>query len=154
MELVVANMKKDSSKETRLAYTREWVETQSRGGLTLINDGTFLFFQEIEKLVRQKFPRSIAYLRSRDLREDITETALQDRTILDKWTSLTAHSSLSEHASLVFLQLLIGFYTQIRGFSFAKNINEIFKILRKGQGKKSKGVRSTLKRAEQESVDK
>ena len=148
MQAALENMKKGSDKETRLSYTREWVEIQSRGGLVLINDSTFLFFEVIEKLIRNRFPKTIQELRDTDLREGVMTCALQDKRILEKWTLLTAGTRISESASLVLLQMLLSFYTQVRGFSFAKNIVERFKIINKQQGKKSKGVRTSLKRSE------
>ena len=118
MKAVLDNMITGCSKETRLSYTREWVETQSRGGLTLINDSTFLFFEEIEKLLRQKFPQSTSELRGRDLREGITESVLTSRTFLDKWTLITAHSSLS---GLTLLPIL---YYYITGIFLLKNYGQ------------------------------
>ena len=89
MEIVVNNMKEDSSKQTRLNYTKEWVEAQSRGGLCMINDKT-LFFQKLEEVIRSELPSDTPTLKSKDLRENTTRTALENRLILDKWISITA----------------------------------------------------------------
>ena len=127
MEIVVNNMKEGSSKQTRLNYTKEWVEAQSRGGLCMINDKT-LFFQKLEEVIRSELPSDTPTLKSKDLRENTTHTALENRLILIKWTSITAGSQLSEHATLVMLQLLVDFYVHIRLFSFTENIAECCKI--------------------------
>ena len=39
------------------SYTRFWFENVNRGGLFLLNGETFLFFVEIEKLVRAIQPK-------------------------------------------------------------------------------------------------
>ncbi len=41
-----------NAQETRLSYTREWVGLQNRGGLCEINDQTFMFFCELELIMR------------------------------------------------------------------------------------------------------
>ena len=146
MMKVIEKMKEGSDKDTRLSYTREWVETQSRGGLTMINDGTFLFFEKIELKMRQHIPTDTTQLRNMDILTPITSAVLEDRTILEKWTSLCVYIELSEHASLIMLQILVGFYVQIRLFSFTKNIVERYKIHEKKQ-KQSRGLRGAMKRA-------
>ena len=145
MEVVVNNMKEGSSKQTRLNYTKEWVEAQSRGGLCMVNDKTFLFFQKLEGIIRSELPSDTPTLKSQDLRESTTRAALENRLILDKWTTITAGAQLSEHATLVMLQLVVDFYVQIRLFSFTKNIVERCKIKAKDTKKKSKGLRGAMK---------
>ena len=60
-------MKRNHDKDTRLNYTREWVEARSQG-LQMVNDMTFLFFQEIECSEREHFPTNIQNLRDIDIR--------------------------------------------------------------------------------------
>ena len=148
MRQVLQAMKRDATKDTRLNFTREWVEAQSRGGLTLVNDGTFLFFEQIEQIVRKSFPSEAAQLKRMDIRTTIPERVLSDRIIIDKWAVLcSAADDLSEHGSLIMLQLVVDFYVQIRAFSFARNIMERYKIQQKSLQKKSKGLRGDMKRA-------
>ncbi|XP_072022039.1 uncharacterized protein [Amphiura filiformis] len=47
MQQVIDNMTKGSNKETRLSYTKEWVTSQTRGGLKIVNDLTYLFFPTV-----------------------------------------------------------------------------------------------------------
>jgi len=65
---VIENMKRGSDKETFLSYTKEWMGLQNRGGLCLINDPTFLFFCELELVLRSRFPQTTIALRGLDLR--------------------------------------------------------------------------------------
>ncbi|XP_072027573.1 uncharacterized protein [Amphiura filiformis] len=143
----INEMKKDHDKDTALSYTRTWVETQSRGGLCLINDKTFLFFEVMEKIVKEHLPEKSAAIRDTDIR-DIATFVLVDRTILDKWYSIYGRTTLSEHGALIFLQLIVNFYVQIRGFSFARNIIEKYKIHEKTKTKKARSLRKEMKRAE------
>ena len=148
---VIANMKRDHDKDTKLNYTREWVEARSRGGLQMVNDMTFLFFQEIERCVRENFPTNIQNLRGADIRIQAAEFSLKDRVIIGKWTHIVAPAGLPENSVLYLLQLVVDFYIQIRGFSYARNIVERYKVKTKSQEKKSKGIRKSLKRAAEES---
>ena len=120
-----------------------WVESQSRGGLCLINDKAFLFFERVESIVKRKLPKTTAAIRDMDTR-NITQDILRDRQILDRWFSVYGKTSLSEHGGLVLLQLVVNFYVQIHGFSFAKNVMDKLKIHEKS--KKSKSLRKEMKR--------
>ena len=46
-----------SERDTRLNYTRKWVNVQAREGLVIINDVTFLFFAQLEERVWKFLPR-------------------------------------------------------------------------------------------------
>ena len=119
-----------------------------QGDLSSLMTLLLLFFEVIAKLIRNKFPKTIQELRDADLRKGISTCALQDKRILEKWTVLTAGTQSSEFASLVLLQMLILFYMQVRGFSFAKNINEQYKIINtcKQHGKKIKRCQNNTKK--------
>ncbi len=146
MRSAIAAMKEDhAQKDTRLNYTREWVESQSRGGLTFVNDRTYLFFYKLEEVVRSTLPTMTQHIKGIDLRVNAAKAALESRILLDKWTSIVAAHDMSERAALVLLQILIDYYIQIRLFSFTRNIVERVKIKDKSTTKKSKGLRGTMK---------
>ena len=120
--MLLKNFRKGASVEdTRLNYTKEWVMVRTRGGLCLINDTTFLLFSRIEILVKTYLPvtaHSLAYI---DIRLLILEPALKDRDLLKLWDQLVPNK-LKEDTSLAILQLVIDFYTQVRGFSFSNSL--------------------------------
>lgn len=144
----IKNMTQGHDKDTRLNYTKEWVSTQTRGGLTLVNDLTFLFFCQLEKLVRLHLPQTSDELRIKDIRQVISTIALLDNKLNDYWDQLTRGCVIDENSSLRFFQLVIDFYTQVRGFSFARVILETHKMKTNAAKKSSKGLRASLKRAQ------
>lgn len=145
IDSAVTKMTEGSDKDTRLNYTKEWVNVQSRGGLIIINDVKFLFFAQLEKIVRKFQPKEESDLRG-DIRSAVYENAIVDRTLIDLWDQIIG-STLDESDSLKLMQLVIRFYGQIRGFSYARNIVEKYKIKMKSNQKGQKGLRSGLKRA-------
>ena len=147
---VLDNMTKGAKEEnTRLNYTKEWVSTRTRGGLCLVNDSTFMFFSRMEVLVKTNLPTSVQTLSHMDIRPLVLEPALKDHKLLQLWDELVKEE-LQENSSLAVLQLIVDFYTQVRGFSFARVIMEKFKIMEKAHEKKGKSLRTGLKRAHED----
>ncbi len=148
---LIAALTTGSEKSTRLNYTKEWVTKQSRGGLILVNDTTFLFFRKLEEHVFFNLPKTTAQLRGIDIRAPMQASALQDRELLDKWTYI-ARGIVPASVSLDIFQCIIDFYIQIRGHSFASVIVEKYKQSEKTHQKGAKGLRSTLKQKSGEKI--
>ena len=72
-----------------------------------MSDTTFLLFKQIEIIVDTNFPSAAASLRGHDLRTGVCEIILVDNNVLQKWSQLTAGTAVSEHASLILLQLKV-----------------------------------------------
>ena len=129
--------------ETKLSYTNEWTSLQNRGGLCFINDITFLFFCELELIVRNKFPSTTQDLRDLDLRSSIMETCLTSQRLLHLWGEIV-RNSIQEGKSLQLFQLVCDFFIQVRYFAFARDIREKFKLKEKQNTLGQKGLRSGL----------
>ena len=148
MNEALKKMTEGSDKDTALSYTREWVTTQSRGGLTLVNDGTFLFFVQLEKIVRTYLPTTSDAIINIDIRKNIMAAAMVDPKLLRLWDQITGRGLiLSAVETTSLLQLTVAFYVQVRGFSYARNILERYKIKSKKSQKGQKGLRSDMKRS-------
>ena len=86
-----------------------------------------------------------------DLRVGAAKAMLSSRKILQLWEKISK-DELSESESLKLLQLIVDFYIQIRGFSFAENIKQKFKVLAKENTKGKGSLRKGLQKASQSSV--
>ena len=116
-----------------LDYTREWITLVNRGGVVQVNDEAFLMFCAIEHCVRREFCRRKFKVHS-DLnrKKIITENALVDPQVRRHWTHLVK-TELDWANEL--LQLIIEYWTDIRGHSFAGAWLELYKQAKHHHGK-------------------
>ena len=72
-----------------LSYTRLWLETTNCGGLFSLNDETFSFFVEVEKIVRIILPKHMVGAGSTNSVKEVTKAVVNDEEVQFKWTLLS-----------------------------------------------------------------
>ena len=133
-----------------LDYTRNWVLQINRGGLFEINDMTYSLFQEIEMKVRRHLLLQFHKVTA-DQRGSIISTIASDETIQFFWTILSVDIP-DEKEAMDVLELIIGMWLNIRGFSLAGIWQDQYMRANKQASQRKKSLRKELKRKSEEAT--
>ena len=101
-----------------LSYTKSWFYKVNRGGLFPLNDETFMFFIEIEKMVRVLLHRHITESDSRKDVEYVIKEILKSDDVQFHW-ALIALNIESDEEMQELLHEIVRMWVTIRGFSVA-----------------------------------
>ncbi len=119
--------------------TEAWTNEVDRGGLTHINDARYTFF-EIELRKFYNIKKSIT---EQTLKSEIVKQISDSDDVLYYWDTLT-----EDQTQVIIIDELydtiINEYVTVRGFYFASSIVESYKVLKKQNIQKSKGLRKTI----------
>ena len=100
---------------------------------------TYAVFADMELVTRQ-------YINSRPARDvnmlSVVDLIMQDENVLFSWSITSA--SWDPEIAKVLLKLIAEHYVNMRGFSFAKSVMELYKKKAKQNVQKSKGLRKQL----------
>ena len=120
-------------------HSADWTKAIDRGGLIHVDDMTYAFFADMELVTRQ-------YINSRPARDvnmlSVVDLIMQDENVLFSWSITSA--SWDPEIAKVLLKLIAEHYVNMRGFSFAKSVMELYKKKAKQNVQKSKGLRKQL----------
>ena len=131
---------------TLLSYTSEWIAKINRGGLFEINDTAYLLFCKIEVTLRGVLTKHLnSSLPLNDPKEELVALAIKDEDIIFYWSMLSTDND-SEEASTQLLKEIVALWLTIRGFSIAGQWIEIYKKCAAQNTKKSKSLRTSLKK--------
>ncbi|XP_071855161.1 uncharacterized protein [Apostichopus japonicus] len=127
-----------------LAYSNEWIEIQTRGGLFLVNDSVFIFFKCMEEIVRTTVQtKNIVSLQDVNLQDLLIKKMEGNQQLLSTWSAVC--DILSQEASSLLRCEVIKCFIKMRCESFMKvyiNINK--QITDKISQKSDKGLRKSL----------
>jgi len=130
-----------------LDYTKQWVSRINRGGLFQVSDDTYMFFKEVEKLMRCHL--SIHLLMKNDAmcdhKESLIEEICSDGNVQWYWNVLSNDLESDEEEKWLLSQIHELWLT-IRGHSIAGAWLEYHKQYSKTNTMKSVGLRKGLKR--------
>jgi hypothetical protein len=132
-----------------MEYTSKWIDLVNRGGLFEINDGTYVFFKEIELKVRRQLLLAFEHHDCLDSsqRDHIISAVAGDDSVQFHWTILSVDIS-DEGQAVHVLKEIIGLWVNIRGYSIAGAWLEKY---RKTTAKK-KALRKDLKKISQQKI--
>ena len=126
-----------------LAYTRLWIERVNRGSLFPLNDETFQFFVQLERIVRVLLPKHIVKPESNKGVQDVITKVLEDEDVQFSWT-LISQDLHSYEETQELLYEVVHLWVTIWGFSIASTWMETYKIATKQTKQKSTGLRKHL----------
>ena len=130
----------EEDKENQDANT--WVAFVDRGGLVRITEEAYQLFYAIETSVRRYLKVSNVTEMNDGFRKHITDCTVNDDNVLFYW-SLAGQDECDKSCQCCLLKLVEKWVT-IRGFSFAKNLLELYKQEEKKSTGKEKSLRSKL----------
>ena len=133
---------KDDSDDGEDGPASDWVKAVNRGGLIKISTEAYQCFYAIEICIRRQLKTSNTDSMNDGFRQRLKDMMVSDDDILFYWT-LAGQIEGDETADKC-LALMCDKWITIRGFSFAKNIMELYKQESKKGTAKSKSLRSTL----------
>lgn len=119
-----------------------WVATVDRGGLVMITEEAYQLFYAIETCVRRYLNISNVTEMNDGFRKHITDCTMNDDNVLFYW-SLAGQDEYDKTCECCLFKLVEKWVT-IRGFSFAKNLLELYKQEEKKSTGKEKSLRSKL----------
>lgn len=126
-----------------LSYTKLWIEKIDRGGLFPINDETFYFFTEIERIVRVLLPKHVVSTSSLDGIDSIIEKVQLEDDIQFQWTLISQDVDSDEESQELLYEIVKKWIT-VRGHSIASTWIELYKQATKETTSKSTGLRKHL----------
>ena len=126
-----------------LAYTRLWIERVNRGSLFPLNDETFHFFIQIEKLVRVMLPKHITKADCDKNVQDVIKVILEDEDVQFSWTLISQDLDSYEEGQELLYEI-VRLWVTIRGFSIASTWMEMYKQATQQTKQKSTGLRKHL----------
>ena len=125
------------------AFTKQWLTSVNRGGLTFVSDEVYVLFYQMEIKIR----RHLYDLTSKKCINKVTviEDIAMDDEVLFQWCLISTDID-DESASQELLCKIVEQWLTIRGFSTAGAYVEYYKQCNKKNLKKSTGLRRGLKR--------
>ena len=131
--------------KTFLEYTREWIETQNRGGLFKVSDNVYLLFRAMELVSRVFLTRNnLTKLQGVNVQTVLAGKINANKLVQDHWSNLI-HDKLNADLSRKFFDVVVNFYIKIRCKAFIKVYLDLKKLKSKGVSKKGeKALRKNL----------
>ena len=136
----------DSTEEdecTFLEYTKRWIATIDRGGLFHISDEVYLFFYQVECIVR-KLLLEVLTINTQHGRKEIIDEVTSNDTVQFHWSIIAVE--VDEDVGQELLAEIVQLWLTIRGFSTAGAFVEHYKQITKKSVTKSSSLRKGLKR--------
>ena len=121
---------------------QEWVNAIDRGGLTKITTEAYRFFNAIEMCVRRHLTIGGTDKMDETFKTKLIDIVFNNDDVLFYWC--LASQMEGDEAADTCLAMIVKMWITIRGFSFAKNIIEMYKQETKKETEKAKSLRSTL----------
>ena len=103
----------------------DWVHAVDRGGLVRVSESIYLLFERMELIIRTVFNTDTVHTMTEGVKKDLQETIMSDADIAFHWSMLTVEVEDVEGA--VLLEMIVGLFITIRGFSFSKSLMEMYK---------------------------
>jgi hypothetical protein len=133
----------EDSDPNLLAYTRLWIDRVNRGSLFPLNDETFHFFVQVEKVVCILLPKHVIKAESNKGVQDIITRILEDEDVQFNWTLISQDLDSYEEAQELLYEI-VHLWVTVRGFSIASLWMETYKQVTKQTKQKSTGLRKHL----------
>ncbi len=116
--------------------SQDWIHSVNRGGLTLVNNATFDVFLAIEDEVKRRLGRDM------ELTDEVMAEIAESEDVSFFWSVVCGE--WEEESSAALLQMIVNQFVKIRGFSYASDCVERYKVANKKTTQKSKGIRKQL----------
>ena len=131
--------------KTFLEYTREWIDSQNRGGLFKVSDNVYLFFRAMELVSRRFLTHdNLVKLQGVDIKAVLGNKIFANNLVQQYWSNLI-DNKLNTDASQKLFDIVVNFYIKIRSKAFVKVYLDLKKMKCKNVSKKAeKALRKTL----------
>ena len=126
-----------------LDYTKKWIRAVDRGGLFHISDEVYVFFHEVERIVR-RFTHKLVKQCSQHDKQDFIAEVVSDGDVQFHWSMISAE--LDNDVGEQLLKEIVQLWLTICGFSTAGAYVEQYKQVTQKSTMKSTGLRKGLKR--------
>ncbi|XP_070548197.1 uncharacterized protein [Ptychodera flava] len=124
--------------------SKMWVDKLDKGGLFKVSDTAYLFFKEMELICRNHLKtEEIVGYHGQNIYKPLVDEILEKESIHRMWSSLSRKASIDVISNAV-LSSIVRLYVNIRCFSFARSVVEVYKRKNRKHLKGSKGLRKTL----------
>ena len=133
----------EECEDTYMDYTKRWIRAIDRGGLFRITDEVYVFFHEVERLVR-KFLLKLVTQDIEHSKKEIIDEVTSDNNVQFYWSMIAI--DLDEDIGQELLVEIVQLWLTVRGFSTAGAFVEQYKQATKKSTKKSTSLRKGLKR--------
>ena len=116
-EMCLGNMTVTSQETDFTQYTSDWFHKINQGGLFLVNDGTFTFFVDVEKVTRQHLPCQYSTEKHENIKQLVIKAISEDCDVQFYWTLIS--QDIEEEDAIELLLDIADMWVTIRGFSLA-----------------------------------
>ena len=128
-----------------LTYTTKWLDQVNRGGLFPLNNNSFSFFVEVEKIVRVLLPKYVIHT---DNDKVTFQKLLLDKIIKNDevqfYWALLSQDINDQQSSESLLTEIVTLWVTIRGFSLAASWMEAYKRSKQKTTEKATGLRKSI----------
>lgn len=131
--------------EDLLAYTRTWINLVNRGGLFPLNDGSFSFFVEIEKIVRLVLPKHVLATSTDEnyFKRNVHDNIIQNDDVQFHWCLLSQDIDDPDDSQELLTEI-VKLWVTVRGFSITASWMEAYKKKEKKTTQKCTGLRKSV----------
>lgn len=128
-----------------LAYTRKWMDQVNRGGLFPLNDNSFSFFVEVEKIVRVLLPKYVIHTDNDKVtfKKSVLDKITKNDHVQFYWTLLSQEIHNQENSEALLTEV-VTLWVTIRGFSLAASWMEAYKKNKQKTTQKATGLRKSI----------
>ena len=121
--------------DEQLSNTEDWTKLIDRGGLTHVNDNTYMLFHSMELEVRKHLKSSVTSTQ----KKQIVDSVCENDDVLFYWCMLAVESE--DAVAEVLLRMLVELFVNLRGFAFTSTWMEQYKQTMKKGLQRSKALR-------------
>ena len=128
-----------------LTYTTKWLDQVNRGGLFPLNNNSFSFFVEVEKIVRVLLPKHVIHNDNdkATFRKSVLDKIIKNNDVQFYWALLSQDIN-DQQSSEALLAEMVTLWVTIRGFSLAASWMEAYKRSQKKTTEKATGLRKSI----------
>jgi len=106
----------EENEDAYLDYTKRWIRAIDHGGLFRISDNVYVFFHEVERLVR-KFLHKLMTQDAEHSKQEIIDEVSSDCNVQFYWSMIA--NDLDEDVGQELLVEIVQQWLTVRGFSTA-----------------------------------
>ena len=128
-----------------LTYTRKWLDQVNRGGLFPLNNNSFSFFVEVEKIVRVLLPKYVIHNDNDKVtfKKSVLDKITKNDHVQFYWTLLSQEIHEQENSEALLAEV-VTLWVTIRGFSLAASWMEAYKKNRHKTTQKATSLRKSI----------
>lgn len=126
-----------------LTYTRKWLDQVNRDGLFPLNNNSFSFFVEVEKIIRVLLPKYIIHNDKVTFKKSVLDKITKNEHV-QFYCSLLSQEIHEQENSEALLAEVVTQWVTIRGFSLAASWMEAYKKHKHKTTQKATSLRKSI----------